>query len=1050
MPLGIRLTDATPQPGAKPQTGEAPIAGAEAIRRAKRSGKEVEVTAERRPNATTWARPDGKLRTQIFSSTIRAKVGNEWKPIDTTLQRVEGGFSPKAVNGRLVFSAGSKPSSSSASGAQRASRSVTRVSLTVDTLAPAWTDLVRLTLDGHEMTVGWPGPLPEPVIDGPRALYENVRPGIDLLLTAQDGGYSHLLIVKDKKAAADPLLGELNQQLSSPDLTFRLDDASGAVSARDAKGEEIAGSPTPFMWDSSAKTGPLEDGGQKPVPGPSAAQHPSLALPGIFGAEGAHTSPAKAALSADSRLTITPDSTLLNDEDTVYPVFIDPSWKLHKHSWTLLYKPASTSSFFNGQNFNASGTPEARVGYETQSYGTARSVFNFYFDSILYGAVIQSATLKALETHSWSCTPSGFDVYNTPYINSSTTWENTNNASFWANRVSSASVAHGNEGKGCPDHEVAVDVKGAVQNGASQRWQAITFGLRAQNESDTNSWKKFLANSPDAAPYVDVIYNRAPDTPLQANMTTTPGGPCTTQAPFTRIGKTDITFEAKATDADGNLRQINFRAWSADGTQSVLNEFSNVNSDGLAKIENVRWDRFTSGKTYFWLAQAVDWDGWWSGSGPMDSGGGGWCTFTVDHTAPNPPAVQSAAFPLPGPDGAEWSVSPYGTHGTQGVDSSVQISANSTPVADIREYQWSLNHPVYNNVQTPQDAAGNATINVFPDNAGPNILYVRTVNKAGNLSTPVTYVFYVRPKAILDAPNDVTGDEREDVLAIDKDGNLRVYPADHIGDIDAWMPAATDQGKPAPAGYWKDATTGKSAIISHSTDWLPGDGLTDLIARMPDGKLYVYPGDGNGRFDISRRMEMLLPAGSPDPAGFTQLIATEDVTGDGMADFFALADNGDTFWAFAGYTGASFTTAQQIGGTGWSQRDIVAVRDTNQDGTPDLVFRDNSMPSRGLALRKGKPGANGGVDLASLASAAASNGGADLTYGTTGWTRTEWPLVRGTTDVSGDGVPDFYLTHNDGAIWLFQGTPGATPPALTLSNGWRVEEEDWNTSTAIG
>ncbi|WP_369009096.1 FG-GAP repeat domain-containing protein [Streptomyces sp. WAC06614] len=200
-------------------------------------------------------------------------------------------------------------------------------------------------------------------------------------------------------------------------------------------------------------------------------------------------------------------------------------------------------------------------------------------------------------------------------------------------------------------------------------------------------------------------------------------------------------------------------------------------------------------------------------------------------------------------------------------------------------------------------------------------------------------------------------------------------------------------------------------------------------------------------------MEVLLPDGSPDPAGYTQLIATEDVTGDGMADLFALADNGDTFWAFTGYTGAGFTTVKQIGGTGWNQRDIVAVRDTNQDGTPDLVFRDNSAPSRGLALRKGKPGTSGGVDLNSLSTAAQSNGGADITYGTTGWTRTEWPLVRGTTDVSGDGIPDFYLTHNDGTIWLFGGTKAATggnPPALTLSNGWRVEEEDWSTVLTIG
>ncbi|MCB5180954.1 hypothetical protein [Streptomyces antimicrobicus] len=223
---------------------------------------------------------------------------------------------------------------------------------------------------------------------------------------------------------------------------------------------------------------------------------------------------------------------------------------------------------------------------------------------------------------------------------------------------------------------------------------------------------------------------------------------------------------------------------------------------------------------------------------------------------------------------------------------------------------------------------------------------------------------------------------------------------------------------------------------------------------MPDGKLYVYPGDGFGRFDISRRMEMLLPAGSPDPAGFTQLVPTEDVTGDGMADFFALADNGDTFWAFTGYTGASFTSVKQIGGAGWSKRDIVGVRDANKDNVPDLIFRDDATSPQRLVLRKGKPGANGGVDLVSIGTAAASLDGDRLyglggpyggagEYGTPGWDRATWPLVRGTTDLNDDGFPDFYLTRKDGTLHLFYG-------GSTAQNPWRVDEEGWNAFSSIG
>ncbi|MBW5484410.1 DNRLRE domain-containing protein [Streptomyces bambusae] len=1043
MPLGIHLTgrgDTTARPDKAHDNG--PVTAAQAIRQARETGKEVAVTADWRDNTTVWAQPNGRLKARVHASAVRAKVGDEWKPIDTGLQRVGEGFSPKAVNSPLVFSGGSRPAAGAGSSGSPGSP------------GSSWTELVRLKADGHDMTLSWPGPLPAPVVDGPRALYENIRPGIDLVLTALDGGYSHLLVVKDKKAAADPLLGELNYRLSSPTLSFRVDEESSTLSARNAAGEEVAGSPTTLMWDSAGKV-TTPSGGPAVTPGPAAKDHPTLALPGIAGSQGAHTAVAKASLSADNALTLKPDSRLLNDESTVYPVFIDPSLKMHTNTWALLYRNFGNTSFFNGENYNTPGTNEARIGHETDTYGTSRSIFNFDFDSAFHGAGIYQATLHAFETHSWSCEPSPFSVYATPFVTSSSTWNNTDNASYWGwdKRVAGANVAHGNATYGCPDDWVGMDVKSIVETGAASRWQALTLGFRADREGDTNSWKKFLVNG-ETDPYIEIHYNKRPDTPVAANMSTTPGGACLTTSPGTVIGKTDVTFEAKTSDGDGNLKQINFRMWTADGTpvpDEIGNVIQNTYTDGKA-WHTVRWEALVPGKTYYWLAQAIDTDGFWSGSGPMDSGGGGWCTFTVDHTAPANPAVRSGYFPPPGPDGAEWSSAPAGTP-----DQWIEVLGNGTKPEDIREYQWSLNQASFDQKVWPWNA-DLASIKLQVDAAGPNVLYVRTVSKAGNVSVPTTYLFYVRPRTGLDRPGDVTGDGSPDILAVDDKGNLRTYAGDpkapYRGDIEAWMPAATDNGKPVPDGYWKDAATGKTAIIGHSTDWFPGDGLTDLIARMPDGKLYVYPGDGFGRFDIGRRTELLLPAGSPDPAGFTQIVPTEDVTGDGMADFFALADNGDTFWAFTGYTGASFTSVKQIGGAGWSKRDIIGVRDANKDNVPDLIFRDESTSPQRLVLRKGKPGANGGVDLVSIGSAAASLDGDRLygaggpyggagEYGTPGWDRATWPLVRGTTDLNDDGYPDFYLTRKDGTLHLFYG-------GSTAQNPWRVDEEGWNTFLSIG
>ncbi|MET9959437.1 DNRLRE domain-containing protein [Streptomyces sp. NPDC006326] len=1029
LPVGVHVAD-----GYRPQAGsadKAPVAEPEARRLAEKTGKEVEVTAARSANTTTWAKPDGTFRKQVFSAAFRAKADGRWQPIDTRLERVEGGYAPKAVNGRVVFSAGSKQPSAAG---QRSSRSVSRVALKRDTPGEAWTDLVRLTADGHDMVVSWPGLLPEPVIDGPRALYENVRPGIDLVLTAQDGGYSHLLVVKDKQAAADPLVGQLKYRLASPDMAFKLDAESGAVSARNAQDVEVAGSPTPMMWDSSGKVATTDS---EPAWEPTtvAAQHPTLALPGLAGAEGARLKPAQVAL-AENVLSVTPDSSLLNAAETVFPVFIDPSFKGHKHSWTLLYKTEGNSSFYNGQNYNASGTNEARVGYESTTGGTSRSIFNFDFGSELYGTGIISASVRALQTYSWSCDRKAMDIYSTPYITSSSTWNNTNTAAYWGRRVATEYAGYGYNSS-CPDNWIATDIKGLVADAAASGWGALSLGFAAPNESDSYYWKKLLANG-ETAPYIEILYNHPPDVPIAANMQTFPGGPCQTTSPGTSIGKTNVTFQVKGTDRDGadTLKTVQIEVWDAESGAQIRNDVLPPNSDGVLSVE-VPMDKFTSGRKYYWLSRTTDADNWNSpGSGPLDSGGGGWCTFTVNHDVPTSPAISSPHFPPRGDQHTEWSVNPASTP-----NQVFELRGNGTKVEDIREYQWSLNRPLFDKKVVPAGVDALGTFNIQVDISGPNVLYARTVNKYGNISDYATYPFLVSPRPGQDKPGDATGDGHPDLFAVDGDGNLRTYAGDAAGDTDDYIRGAVRDGVPVEDGYWKTAND-RPVLIGHSTDWFPGDGLTDLIARMPDGKLYMYPGIGTGQVDVGRRMEILLPAGAPDPASFRQIIATEDIDGDGFADMFAL--NPDGLWSFSGYTGASFTKQKKMAGVVWDPRDLVGVRDVSGDKVPDLIFRDNANASKGLLLRKGKAGTNGGVDLASLSAAANAEGAQDYTYATTGWGRDAMPRILGTSDATGDGIPDIWAVDSLGNEWLFQG--GST----TLGAAAGRDEDGWNKFLTIG
>ncbi|WP_159041234.1 MULTISPECIES: DNRLRE domain-containing protein [unclassified Streptomyces] len=1030
IPVGVHVTGSGKAPSQPDK--DVPVAANEARRTSQETGKEVEATAERSANTTTFARPDGTFRKQIYSSAVRAKVDGEWKPIDTTLQRVKDGYAAKAVNGRVVFSAGSQQGDKS----ERASRAVIRVSLGQDTPTEVWTDLVRLNTDGHDLAVSWPGTLPQPVIDGPRALYENVRPGIDLLMTAQDGGYSHLLVVKNKQAAADPLLGQLKYRLASPDLTFHLDTQSSAVSARDGEGEEIAGSPTPMMWDSSGQVTTTDN---EPAwrPTDTAQQHPTLALPGLAGAEGARLKPATAAL-ADNTLSVTPDASLLNAAETVYPVFIDPSFKGRKHAWSLLYKTEGNSSFYNGQNYNASGTNEARVGYESTTGGTSRSIFNFDFGSQLHGVGIDSAVVRALQTYSWSCSQKQMDIYSTPYVTSSSTWNNT--TGWWTWKVATEMAGYGYNSS-CPDNWIAPDIKGLVTHAANNGWGALSLGFAAPNESDSYYWKKFIANG-ETAPYIEVFYHTPPDVPLAMNMQTSPGGPCLTNGAGTAIGKTDVTFQVKGVDRDDlpqrqNLHQVQIEVWNATTGAPVYNKWLDVNSEGVVTA-TVPVTSFDDGQKYYWLARAKDIDGWWSpGSGPLDSGGGGWCTLTVSHTIPPNPVVDSAAFPPHGDNYTEWSVQPASTPGQK-----ITFKGNGAKLEDIREYQWSLNRPLFDQKAAP-NAAGEAEVSLQVDTAGPNVLYARTVSKSGNISNSTLYKFLVKPQAGQDKPGDVTGDGHPDLLAIDGEGNLLTYAGDQIGDTDYYMLSGVQNGLPA-TGYWKTQNE-IPALIGHSTDWFPGDGLTDLIARMPDGKLYIYPGLGNraGQFDVDHRIEILLPASAPSPATFRQIVVSEDVDGDGFADLFAL-DTAGGFWIFSGYTGGSFTSYKKLAGVVWTPRDLIGVRDVTGDKVPDLLFRDNANASRGILLRKGKPGANGGVDLQSIAASIDSDGGQDYTYATTGWGRTAFPKIMGTADATGDGIPDIWAVDAAGKQWLYQGRAGAIGPASG------VDEDAWNTFLTIG
>ncbi|RDG37136.1 DNRLRE domain-containing protein [Streptomyces corynorhini] len=1141
---GLRLADPDAAPNtARPSTRSAPSVSSEsdAVARAADTGKLVEVASLRTADSTTWARPGGQMLRRVHVSPIRAKIDGEWQPIDRSLYRTDRGWEPRATNAGMVFSAGSTESGGKAetAGEKRASRTTEhRVSLLKGTSAKAEaaaSPLVTLHTNGHDIQLTWPGPIPQPVIDDNRALYPEIIPGADLVLTADDDGFSQLLVVKNRTAAADPRVARLSYGLTSPTLTFRLDPSSHIVSAENAYGDEVAMSPTPVMWDSAGASA-VTDGevgataqptspevlpsapenseepepdtpGETPSAGdsdesqsdeqtdedeedlPAASDEPvadvpesplppappeptpepaktgeaaTLSLPGLDGpSPDSHGSLVDTDLSG-ADWVITPDAELLSDPSTVFPVFIDPSVKKHTQNWTTVYDRYPKATFYNGKGFNKGGTHEARVGFESDTWGTSRSFFNLDFDTngTIKGAVITSARLRVLETYAWSCSDRAMSVHLTSEIDSKTNWKNAPKLHD-GNKISTKSFAHGWKSS-CPDAYETFDVKKAAQQAADKGSGSITFGMRAVNENSQYAWKKFAVDGGDYAPYLEIAYNRRPADPTR--LAFGPESKCTTTTPYVRMGAGEITFTASATDKDKNLDYLDFDLWPTGKwatTGDLLKSAGKVsvgkNTDS-ARVTTTAFStsKLTNNTTYSWRVRAFDDAGASSGYSPKTTP----CRFILDTTAPKPPKVSSSDFPNADenengfgnePEDTLWSKIKFGTPGTFTVRALDK---------DVVRYEYGYNGAGYS--FTLARTAGTATTvsatikNAKPPSAGPNVLYVRTVDGAGNTSAATKYFFYVAPKEKADSPGDFSGDGIPDLMTVTEKGNLGLYAGQMDKDLVKGngrlgfsMPGAYrdnpvkdpngDDLPPfvsAPSGHFNNA------LVTHNGDVYGGDGIQDLIVRV-GGKLWVYPGDGYGAVNVSKRREILLPANAPDPGTFTQIVSAGDANGDGKADFFVTV--GDALWVLVGYNGATVETATRLSGSAWTNRDIVTALDVTGDGVTDLVYRSDA--SGRLLLRTGIKAASGGVDFNSLASAANSAAGLDAQYGASGWSSTAIPHLMGTPDANGDGIPDIWAVMANGSVRFYAGSK----TALTGSGAEIISSASyWKTRQTIG
>ncbi|MGW6128777.1 FG-GAP repeat domain-containing protein [Cellulomonas sp. NPDC055163] len=656
---------------------------------AQRCGAEVEVLSARTEWNTTVALPDGSMRLEVSTGAVRTKASGEWADVDPTLVPAEdGGFTVASAVAPMSFSAGGDGE-----------------------------EFAAIERDGHELAFGMPFDLPEPTVDGSQLTYDEVLPGVDLVVTVNEDatGFSEVLRVESPEAAAHPDLADLTFPVVSSD-GIEVEAQDGGFVATDGAGATVFASPTPAMWDSSAAE-PAASGAPDAAVGAELAEGDPTVEP--VGGEDVAVLPAE--VTADE-VTITPDADMLADPQTVWPVYIDPGVSGALNRRSAVRTAVGTRYDFTGDE----GVGLCSRATSTTCSTTFQSRLLWQFAGLqdignVASSDITGATFAVTGTHSYSCTPQPVTLYAVADFDQGTAYPG---GGYW-NPLQTHVIAHrAGCGGGSEPRRIEFDASAQARAVADANTAQASFGI-AVDESSMAYWKRY---GWDAS--FSVTYNRAPNAPAAVRITD-PGAACVNGAGRPYIRTSTPTFAAQLSDPEGDAVHAAFDVFSAVNTAHHVWDGGLTPAQGSGAEHAVRFPGpLNDGGLYQWRVAGVDTAGL---TGPTTV-----CEFAVDLTAPAQPTVQSS----PGQPAQYKEDTLAGGSGIPGL-----LTFGNGGSADVVRYEYSFDSEAFD-LSTP---ASSTTISYAPPTGGPHRLFVRSVDAAGWASPKREYRIVVDTAALSEA-----------------------------------------------------------------------------------------------------------------------------------------------------------------------------------------------------------------------------------------------------------------------------------------------------------